>query len=403
MTTSAVRTNEGSTPTGSPVDVAAAMVPSLRRRAHGIDESASFPAESLTDLRQNGLLGLLVPVEFGGFGGSLQDFVAVAQTIAAGCLSTAMVWTMHSQQVDALVRYAPAHLRESLLPRIAAGEIYLGSVTSEREKGGHILTNAAPLQRRGEDLWVERDAPVVTGGAFADGFLATMRADEDAPTSRVTLVYLERGPIEVEARGEWNPLGMRGTSSAAVKLTGTAPHGNIIGQPGQFREIAVNSYAPLAHIGWSACWLGTARSALSDVVSLLRSAQCPSSVNPRSEVVGNRLARVRIDLELVSGYLHSALQEVERARSQNRSLDDPAMQIHLNTLKIVAAELTFGAVDQLLQLTGLGIGYRKDSPVPLERHFRDLRSAALNYSNDRLLAANGVLAFLDPSVTLLGR
>ncbi|CAM5508683.1 hypothetical protein SANTM175S_06022 [Streptomyces antimycoticus] len=64
------------------------------------------------------------------------------------------------------------------------------------------------------------------------------------------------------------------------------------------------------------------------------------------------------------------------------------MQIHLNSLKTAASELTYQAVDRMVQLAGLAVGYGADSPVPLERTLRDLRSAALNYSNDRLWTAN---------------
>lgn len=48
-----------------------------------------------------------------------------------------------------------------------------------------------------------------------------------------------------------------------------------------------------------------------------------------------------------------------------------------------------------MQLTGLSVGYRKDSPIPLERIYRDLRSASLNYANDRLWTSVGEHSVLD--------
>jgi acyl-CoA dehydrogenase len=57
-------------------------------------------------------------------------------------------------------------------------------------------------------------------------------------------------------------------------------------------------------------------------------------------------------------------------------------------------------VDRMMQLAGLSGGYSGQSPIPLERVFRDLRSAALNYSNDRLWLANGTLVLLDRGVSL---
>jgi hypothetical protein len=70
-------------------------------------------------------------------------------------------------------------------------------------------------------------------------------------------------------------------------------------------------------------------------------------------------------------------------------------------LKLAASELTFRAADEMIALAGLPTGYSNDSPIPLARTFRDLRSAALNYSNDRLWLANGGLVVLDRQVELL--
>jgi acyl-CoA dehydrogenase len=310
-----------------------------------------------------------------------------------------MIWTMHCQQVDAVVRMGGRSLREDLLPRVAAGKAYLASITSERVKGGHLLSAHAPIRHEGDELYLERDAPVVTGGADADGFLMTMRAAEDALPHQVSLVYAAREQVDVTYTGDWDPLGMRGTHSVALRLTGRVPPSQVIGEPAGFSTVAVESMIPLAHIGWSACWLGGARGALRDVVSEIRR---PGgwAVDLDSELVRERLARVRVDLELVSGYLHQVCAEVMAARAAGRSLGDTATQIHLNVLKVAAAENTFRAVDRLVQFAGLSRGYARNSSMPLERTFRDLRSASLNYSNDRLLTAIGSLQALDRPVRL---
>jgi acyl-CoA dehydrogenase len=135
-------------------------------------------------------------------------------------------------------------------------------------------------------------------------------------------------------------------------------------------------------------------------VALLRSPERPSGINVRSELTNERLARIRMDLELVSAYLHRVLDEVLALRTEGRSLGQTPVQIHLNTLKVTAAELTFQAVDRMIQLAGLRIGYTRRSPLPLERCLRDLRSASLNYSNDRLLVVSGALTLMDRSVRL---
>jgi acyl-CoA dehydrogenase len=387
-------------PTNSLATAVAEVLPVLREHAEEVDTDATFPHDGLAALSNSGLLGLLVPDEQGGLGGDLTDLVEVAQQLAACCMSTALVWAMHCQQTDSLVRFASPWVREHVLPRIARGELYLASVTTEPGKGGHLLTGVAPLERSGELLRLDRDAPVVTGGLHATGFLVTMRASDDATAHQLSLVYADRDQLDLAQSADWNTLGMRGTQSVGLKISGTVPAHQIVGEPGEFRTVAVESMAPVGHLGWAACWLGAARGSFGELVGWLRSGKRSRSIDVTSELVAERIARIRMDLELVGGYLHRVTDEVVGLRAEQRSLAGTDVQIHLNTLKVTAAELTFGAVDRMVQLAGLTTGYRRDSPLPLERTFRDLRSASLNYANDRLLVSTGALAMMDRAVRL---
>ncbi|WP_019067356.1 acyl-CoA dehydrogenase family protein [Streptomyces hokutonensis] len=381
-------------------ETAEKLLPILKEESLSTDRNAAFPEAGLQALRESGLLGLLVPEEYGGLGADLDGLVQIAGQLAGGCLSTAMIWAMHCQQSDAVVRFASSELKRQLLPRIAGGEVYLASVTSEPGKGGHLLTSEAALQHEVDTLTLHRAAPVVTGGQHADGFLITMRASPEAPANQVTLVYADRDQLDITARGEWDTLGMRGTESLGFELQGSVPASQTVGEPGGFQRIAVESMAPIGHLAWAACWLGAARAALGGLVELIRSPGRPSTMDVRSELVSERLARIRMDLELVSAYLHRVRDEVMELRAAGESLGATPVQIHLNTLKVTAAELTFRAVDRMVQLAGLRVGYNRQSPLPLERHLRDLRSASLNYANDRLLVVSGALTLLDRTVRL---
>lgn len=383
----------------TPIQLAKEVAPVLRKYADDVDRTARFPTENMAALRGCGLLGLLVPERHGGLGGTLWDLIDVAGILAAECLSTAMIWVMHNQQVDAIMRFAQPELRESLLPRIAAGDMYLASVTTEKGKGGHLLTAIDPLNQDDDSLKIDRDAPVVTGGLHADGFLITMRSEPTALETQLTLVFADRSQLSVTRSGEWNPMGMRATESPGLHLEGTVPQNQVLGAAGKFREIALESFAPFAHIAWAACWIGAARSAFATVVPLCTASRS-SSLGIKSDLVASRLGRIRMELEVAHAYLHSVTEEVVELRQRGETPAAPAVQIHLNTLKVVASESSFRVVDELVQLAGLDIGYMKGKSVPLERVFRDLRSASLNYHNDRLSTSNGHLCLLDRSTRL---
>jgi acyl-CoA dehydrogenase len=372
------------------------VLPAITAQAQETDVSACFPKATLDTLRSNGLMGLTVPAEYGGIGGDLGDLVAIASLLGSGCASTAMIWAMHCQQVDCVVRYGSPRLREKLLPKIADGHIYLASVTTEPGKGGHLLTAGAALEGDGAGVRFERDAPIVTGGLQAEGFLITMRESPDAADHRVTLCYADREQLDLELTVPWDTLGMRGTESPGMRLRAALPAGQIIGEPGDFRTIAIECMIPAGHLAWSAIWLGAARGVLSEVLAMVRA----RGQERLTDLTAARLARARIDVELVASYLGTVRDEVLAHRRQNAPLTGTATQIHINNLKVIASELTFRAVDGLMEVAGLFSGYKRDSAIPVERVFRDLRSASLNYSNDRLLTMNGALTLLDREVTL---
>lgn len=382
--------------------VARSLSALLRENAARIDREGVFPEENLKALRSSGLLGMFVPTELGGLGSSLAEFSAACMTLGAECLSTAMIWAMHCQQVDVVDRHAKDTLRSSLLPRVAAGEVYLASVTTEAGKDGNLMVSDLPLVRTETGWHLERFAPIVTGGTAADGFLITMRSGEESAPSDVVLVYAERDRLRVTVDDNgWDALGMRGTHSVAAHLVGEVPGTQVIGSGVPFRRIALDSMIPIAHIGWSACWIGAAKRALESVTRLYGSADRPRGFDIESTHVAAGVGRVRTRLELAHGYLMRTVEEVRRIRSTGGDPGGNDVQIHLNTLKIVASEESFKAVDELIEIVGLGKGYLRSSSLPLERVYRDLRSASLNNSNQRILAATGRLNLMDRGITLV--
>ncbi|GAA0572083.1 hypothetical protein GCM10010172_65770 [Paractinoplanes ferrugineus] len=373
----------------------------LRERAGAADRDGAFPVESLAALRAAGLMGLLVPTEYGGAGGTLTDFTETAQQLASACLSTALIWVMHCQQVLTIVRFGTPALRARILPRVAAEGAYLGSVTAERATGGTLLRADESLIAVPAGYRVTRSAPVVTGGAHADGYLLKMRTSPDAPAHDVTMVYLDRTQAEVETGPGWDALGMRGTENVAMTLRGVVPADQIVGGLGNFRQVTVETFAPAAHLGWSACWLGAARAAFS---ALLREVRTGGRVrlDVRSDLTATRIADIRRRLEVVGSYLHTTLAEVTDLLERGLSLEAPAVQIHLNMLKVIASRETYRAADAMISLAGLSTGYLKDSTIPLERLLRDLRAASLTFDDSRLDVASGALCLLDPAVRTAG-
>ncbi|MFI0939398.1 acyl-CoA dehydrogenase family protein [Streptomyces sp. NPDC021020] len=363
----------------------------LDAAAADIDATGDPEGVGLGLLREHGLMGCLVPASLGGGGEGVAVMLAIAERIGAHCPGLAVLWVMHCQQVAILDRYADEPLRGDVLRAVARDQHFLASITTEPGKGGHLMTARAALGRTAGTLRFSREAPVVSGGLHADAYLITMRRAEDSVPDDVVLVHAPRDAVQVTPRGPVDMLGMRGASNVSLTVDVCVPPENLIDPPGGFARIGARTMVPLGHLGWSAAWLGAARAALRHVLRRLR-ADGAGSIR-RDDDVLDRVARARLRVDTVEAVVLAGLREFE-ARS-GRELDHPAFHILVNNVKVVASEQTFRAVDELVEVGGLGLGYRRGPDLVLERIFRDLRSATLMYGNHRLVRASGKLALLD--------
>lgn len=366
------------------------------------DEDATFPVGNLAALRETNFMSFMVPKLHGGHGATLQEYVETASAFGGSCLSTGMIWVMHCQQVDAIARHAPGELRSELLKRIVQEQLYIASVTTTPgQRGSRILVADSPLFIDESSVTFRRDAPIVTGANHADAFLITLRSGADASEQDVALLFAERTDLTLTTTSTWDAVGMRATESVGVSIEGTVSPRNIIGSGKAFATLVTDSIIPMAHLGWSACWLGAARKRFSELIAWLREPGRSTGPDLRSELVRERLARIRIDLEGANALLMTIVKQVETVRADGYPASDAAYRIQLNALKIMASETAFRTVDAMVGLAGMKLGYCRPSSIPLERTWRDLRSAALNISNDRLLSETGGLVLMDRDVQLV--
>ncbi|MEK5364680.1 acyl-CoA dehydrogenase family protein [Bacillus sp. FSL R5-0654] len=363
-----------------------------------IDLYNKFPVKGLDFLKENKFMSLLIPKEYNGDEFSIKEISEVAQILGSGCLSTSMIWGMHCQQVMTLVKYTDNESKKAILNEIVKEQLYIASVTSEYGKGGHLLTSHSPLNWISKDeFYMNRDAPTVTGGAYADAYLITSKAYEDGLDSEVSLIYALRTALKISQVSNWNAMGMKGTQSTAIHIGGLLKDKNIVTTV-KFEEVAQYTLIPMAHIMWVSSWLGAAKNSFKQLIKAFRKNKSMKKYN--SDIMIYRLSEIRLLLDTVDIYLNHVVDVYEKNHN-NKQLDilcSRTFNIHLNNLKIIGSENLFKAVDNLIEVAGLYHGYLKNSETTLERTFRDLRAASLMYHNDRLKIANGKMSLFDSNL-----
>jgi acyl-CoA dehydrogenase len=357
-----------------------------RRFASRVDAEDRFPIEAIAALRAAGLLGLLVPASAGGVGGSFADACDIAATLGGECLSTALIWAMHSQQIAIMSDHAADQWRYALADVAARGAL-IASATTEPGKSSSLMQANAPLHITGDGVRVDRPSPVVSYGAEADYYLITMRGGESRPDTDVRFVLLHRG--EGHVTGGWNALGMRGTRSVPMRFAAEVHSGRVLSR--DFRTVATMTAIPAAHLLWASAWYGAARGAFDRFVGMLRDGDARERRRFASDLFSTRLAEIRLDLDLLDSLLRRLIDHFEALRAGTA----PAAQyqvadwtIALNGLKVAASRISYQVVDALVGIAGFARGYLRDDALALERVLRDLRSAPLMVNNDRLLQAN---------------
>ena len=364
------------------------------RNAADVDSRSRFPSESLAALKGARLLSAPVPVELGGSGLGLRALASLCSTVAQGCGASAMVLAMHYSQVACIVRHAhgSAFFRD-YLKELAAQQYLLASMTSENGTFGETRTSICALEKSAGRFKLEKDATTGSYCEHADGILVTCRRAADAPGTDQVLVLVRKGDYALTQTTTWDALGMRGTCSPGFKLVSHGPEEQVI--PGSFADSAAQSMVPYSHILWSSLWWGVAADAVARAGEFVRAAarRNPGTVPPTAL----RLAEVSTRLQAMRHNWLALANEFDELDARGpdgmKELLSIGWALKLNNLKIGASQTAPQIVHEALQITGI-LGYKNDSPFSLGRHYRDVLSASLMISNDRIAAKNASMLLI---------
>jgi acyl-CoA dehydrogenase len=369
-----------STPTGSLIDRTYAVASEVvGAAAADVDRRARFPKEAIDALRDLRVLGALAPVELGGEGASISEMSEATSALSRACASTGMVFAMHQIQVACLVEHTRTDaLTAYLRDEIAGRQALLASATTELGVGGDVRTSRCAVESDGERFTLEKQAPVISYGEYADGVLATARRGPDSPPSDQVLVLCRPPGLSLSPLGEWDTLGFRGTCSRGFALRAEGPADEVLPDP--YAEISAATMLPVSHILWSSVWLGMAQAAVSQARAYVRAqAKKSPGTTPPAAV---KLAQLVALEQQLAALVHDGLARYEAARSgvETNEMD---FALTMNGLKVAASDLVLEIATLALGVCGIE-GYREDSPYSLGRVLRDAHGASLMVSNDRI-------------------
>lgn len=361
--------------------------------ADAVDREARFPVEAVTALRDARLLSAFVPVELGGSGVSISAIAQACYELGRRCSSTAMVFAMHQIQVTTIVRHIEsAEWFEEYLRRLVAEQRLIASVTSEIGTGGDMGRSIAPVCA-GDDgrMELEKQAPTVSYGAYADDLFTTARRSETAEEVDQVLVLHHAQDTELTPTGTWDTIGMRGTCSPGFTVRARFEAHQVL--PAAFSIVMAESHVPISHILWSHVWLGIATEAFERGRAFVRAAarRAPGKPVPAAQ----SLSRVMSELSMLRAEVRSALADFEAysTETDRQGLTTFGSVLRFNNLKLAASEQAPRICTAVLEVIGIA-AYKNDSPFGVGRQLRDSLSARLMVANERIHASDAGLLML---------
>jgi acyl-CoA dehydrogenase len=314
--------------------------------------------------------------------------------LAQGCGSSAMVLAMHHIQVACIARhgagtpYFDKYMRDNLVGK----QEVVASITSENGTFGDTRSSICAVEVNGDQMALAKDATTVSYGQHADAQLVTCRRAADAANSDQILVLFEKGQYTLEQQGVWDTMGMRGTCSPGAKFSGKGAAAQII--PGSFANSSSETMVPYSHILWSALWYGIAADALGKAAQFVRAeARKKPGTVPDKAV---RLAKAMVDLQSMRHNWETCAMEFDELGDSRGELDGMGWALKMNQLKMSQSEMAPRLVHEALQIVGI-MAYKNDSKFSVGRQYRDVLSAALMVSNERIAgkSASMLLVFKD--------
>jgi acyl-CoA dehydrogenase len=364
------------------------------KHAADVDHQSRFPHETFAALKQARLLSAAVPKAFGGQGAGMLELGHQCAALSGHCGSSGMVLAMHHIQVACIARhgsespYFQKYMRDALVER----QDVVASITSENGTFGDTRSSVCAVEITGDQMKLEKDATTVSYGAHADAQLVTCRRAADAAASDQVLVLFEKGQYTLNQTGTWDTMGMRGTCSPGAKFAGSGAAAQIV--PGSFADSSAQTMVPYSHILWSALWWGIAADAIGRAAQFVRgeARKKPGTVPDQAK----RLARAHVELQAMRHNWESCAIEFDELGDDKSPLDGMGWALKMNQLKMSCSEMAPKLVHEALQIIGI-MAYKNDSKFSVGRHYRDVLSAALMVSNERIAgkSASMLLVFKD--------
>ena len=357
-----------------------ATVAAAAAAADDVDAEARFPHEAVDAMKVGGLPSCAFPSRLGGLDTSIRELANISRRLGEACSAAGMIFAMHHSQAAAVAQ-SKSPSSERLIQAMTSADSLIASATTEISTGGDIRNSTCAVVTDGHSIVLEKNAPVISYGDYADYIAITARRNPDAPSSDQVLVVVPRRDVQMRATTPWNVIGFRGTCSPGFLLRAETATSDALQL--DYGSVSERTVLPTAHILWSAVWLGIADAAMEKARREVRSATRKSGGETTPQA--SRFVDLIVVHQRFEAFLRDSILRYESFLASGQNEPPIPFTIALNNLKINSSMAVVDVVTAALAICGLN-GYREDHPASMGRLLRDSFGPQLMVSNDRIRA-----------------
>lgn len=347
------------------------------------DESQTFPVEVFKKLGELGLMGVLVPEEYGGAGLTYTEYVTAITELSKVDPSIGLSMAAHNSLCTGhILQFGNEEQKKKYLPKLATGEWIGAWGLTEANTGSDAMRMRVTATKDGDD-WVLNGAKNwITHGITGNVAVVLARTGDLLDSHGISAFIVERGTPGFSGGKKENKLGMRASETAEMIFDNCRiPAENLIGEEGE-GFIQAMKVLDGGRISIASLSLGTAYGAMEAATKYSKEREQFGKPISSFQAIAFKLADMATEIEAAE------LLTFKAADMKNRGLkvtNEGAMA------KLFASEVAVRVCNEAVQIFG-GYGFTKDFPV--EKFYRDVKLCTIGEGTSeiqKLVISNNLL------------
>mgnify|MGYP001233662734 FL=1 len=325
------------------------------------DREETFPEKAIRKMGGLGLMGMMIPVEYGGAGAGAVSYSLALQEIAYACASTAVTMSVTNLSSDPILKFGSEEQKRRYLAPLARGEMLGAFAVTEPDAGSDPAGMTTRAEEKGDHYLVNGSKIFITNGSYADVIVLITRIGSEKSNRGLSAFLLTKGTPGFRIGRKEDKMGLRASDTVELLFDDCRiPKENLLGKEGIGFKIAMVALDS-GRIGIASQSLGIARACLHEAVAYAKTRKQFGKNIGSFQAIQWMIADTAAEIEAAHWLTLYAADKKDQGLPFKREA---------SMAKLFASEMANRAAYRAVQIHG-GYGYMKEYKV--ERLYRDAR------------------------------